>query len=588
MANILTSTNERMFQIKTWLGLNESPDGDTGLKMGEASVMRNWRITREGHLQIRPGYALRHTLGTGPVRCLWEGYVAGTHVLLAACDGHLWRVEGSSPIDCGTLADGPTSIFGFAKKAYILTGSEYYSWDGETLETVEGYIPIITTATPPEGGGTLLEGINKLNGKRRQRYSPDGTSTKFTLAERNITSVISVEGTDITWTADTAAGTVTFASAPAKGVNSITITYDKGTNDRAAVTAMRFAELYNGTTDNRVFLYGDNTNQTIYSDLDYDGNPSAEYFPDTNVLAAGTANTPITGMIRHFSRLIVFKLDGAFSVQSTTLTLADESTIGAFYMTPVQRDVGNTPMGQVRLVENNPRSLHGGAVYDWKATSSYITADERTIKRISQRIEATLESFDLADCITFDDSLDQEYYILHGDEALVHNYENDTWYYYDNFPAACMERFDENLYFGTADGKIMHLSRLYRNDNGVEIDARWESGAMDFEMDWKRKYSSNIWVSIEPESHARVLMTMKSNRKSDYTVRTVSSGLSTFSNVDFNHFSFGTNREPQVRRARIKVKKFTFSTLIFTSNSKSATATILGVDFQIRYTGNVK
>ena len=55
MAAITGSANEKIFQIRAWGGLNENPDGDTKLKMGEAAVMRNFRITRDGNLQRRPG-----------------------------------------------------------------------------------------------------------------------------------------------------------------------------------------------------------------------------------------------------------------------------------------------------------------------------------------------------------------------------------------------------------------------------------------------------------------------------------------------------------------------------------------------------
>ena len=111
---------------------------------------------------------------------------------------------------------------------------------------------------------------------------------------------------------------------------------------------------------------------------------------------------------------------------------------------------------------------------------------------------------------------------------------------------------------------------------------------MDFGMDWRRKYSANIWVSVEPESQSRVTVTAQSNRKSDYVRKIVSYNLTTLSNTDFNHWSFRTNRKPQVRRVRLKVKKFTFYKLIFSSMSAAATATILGVDFRVRNTGNVK
>lgn len=55
MATISTATNEKVFSINKWGGLNEHPDGDTRLKLGEASTMVNWKITRDGNLKRRPG-----------------------------------------------------------------------------------------------------------------------------------------------------------------------------------------------------------------------------------------------------------------------------------------------------------------------------------------------------------------------------------------------------------------------------------------------------------------------------------------------------------------------------------------------------
>ena len=55
MAHISTNTSISVLKIKEFLGLNENPDGDTHIKTGELSEMRNFRITRDKHLQIRPG-----------------------------------------------------------------------------------------------------------------------------------------------------------------------------------------------------------------------------------------------------------------------------------------------------------------------------------------------------------------------------------------------------------------------------------------------------------------------------------------------------------------------------------------------------
>lgn len=256
----------------------------------------------------------------------------------------------------------------------------------------------------------------------------------------------------------------------------------------------------------------------------------------------------------------------------------------AFYATPLNRAIGCAAPGQARLVQNCPRTLFGRSVYAW-ALASGAARDERNAKRISDRVENTLAGFDLAACTAFDDEQRQEYYVICGDRAVIHNYGNDTWYYYDHFPARCVAAVDGELYFGTEDGTLMHVSRQYRNDALAPIDAYWESGSMDFDRDWRRKYSTEIWLSIKPESQGRVTVTAQSDRKSEYVRKEAAAGLSTFTNVSFAHWSFRTNRKPKVQRVRLKVRKFTFYKLILSSCSASAAATVLAADFRVRYAG---
>ena len=591
MANIVSTSETKIFQIKSWLGLNESPDGDTHMKLGEAAEMRNFRITAENHLQIRPGYGPICTLAEGsPIKGMWSGYVKGVFHVVAACGGHLWDIDvsGKTATDKGEIDDSATFFFGFSENLYILTGAEYYAWDGEGMAAVvEGYIPIVTTAAPPQGGGTLLESINLLTGKKRAEYSPDGEATVFQLPENNLDQIISVEGTDISYTSDLVKGTVTFESAPPKGINTITFTWKKGDGDRKDVTGMRYAELYNGESDSRVFLYGNGTNKTIYSGLDEFGKATAEYFPQLNTISVDAENTPITAMIRHYDRLLIFKPDSAYSCSYSSITLDGGLTTAAFYVSSLNRSIGNEAPGQARLVSNNARTVFGRSVYTWSLASNSVR-DERNAKIISDKVASLLAQFDISKSICFDDEWNQEYYIFYNGNAVVHNYQNDAWYYYTNMPVEAVVSVRDSLYFGTPDGRIMEFSRKYRNDDLKDIDAYWESGSMDFDMDWRRKYSSNIWVSIKPESQAMVYATAESNIKSDYPDKLITAGLATFLNMDFNHWSFGTNRKPQLIRAKLKVKKATYYKLIFYSVSASATATILSADIQVRYTGNVK
>ena len=383
MASITAGTNNSILQINAFLGLNENPDGDTTLQPGEFAEMRNFRITQDRHLQIRPGTktvldlsaALAATApGAGTpaaMRGVWRGKVGAAEHILAAYGGQIWDLdpETGTAISRGSAADGETHFFGFSGKVYLLTGSEYMVWDGDEdtgFAAVEGYVPLIQTATTPAGAGTLLEQVNRLTGKRRVQFSPDGTAKVFQLPEQDIDRVDGVRllGTALSdYTVDAAAGQVTLASVPDNGVNTLEITYTKGEGSRDEVTAMRFSELYNGATDARVFLYGDGTNKTIYSGICYDtGLASAEYFPAMGELTVGEANTPITALVRHYHRLMAFKRNSAWLVQYGTMTLDTQAVTAAFYVQPVNRQIGNDAPGQVKLLENDPLTLDAGSI----------------------------------------------------------------------------------------------------------------------------------------------------------------------------------------------------------------------------------
>ena len=81
------------------------------------------------------------------------------------------------------------------------------------------------------------------------------------------------------------------------------------------------------------------------------------------------------------------------------------------------------------LVKNNPFTIFGRSVYEWKL-SSFAPKDERNAKPISSRVNQTLARMDLANAICYDDEFHTEYYIVEGDTAVVHNYSSDSWYIY--------------------------------------------------------------------------------------------------------------------------------------------------------------
>ena len=522
------------------------------------------------------------------VRGLWSGFVAGQEVLCAACNGYLWQLSRDddgvwSKTACGTIdTESDVHMFGFSGNLYLLNGSEYRVWNGTALTDVGGYRPLVAVSVPPEGGGTTLEQVNKLTGARRVRVSPDGSATVFHLPEQNLESVdyvryvatgAAVSDYDVSLTA----GTVTITPALAEGTNSVEIGYSVAEDTADEIRAMRYAELYNGSQDTRVFVYGDGTNRCFYTGIDYDGLPRADYFPDLNVAHVGDENTPITAMIRHYDRLLCFKLDSAWAIGYSSITLADGTVTAGFYVSPINRSVGNCAPGQAVLVENRPRTLDGRSVVEWKSTSSSgnINGDERNAERVSQRVDETIRTFDLETAKTFYDKYAHEYYVIGADgTALVNGIDADAWYVYTNFAAKCLINYLDELYFGTADGYLRHFSTQYFSDEGAAIDAYWESGSMPFAADFQRKYSAMLWVGIRPDNNGYLEVSAKTDRKTDFAV--------------YNFETTDAAQVPEMNRIKLKAKKFTYYNLILANNSADTTATVVSVDIRVRGTGYVR
>lgn len=591
MARITAAADERIVGIHRWLGLNQTGEGATQLKNGEAAEMTNFRVTADGLLKKRPGRRTIVTLG-GRINGAWHGYVNGAEHTVVAAGSKLYDVDAAQKtyMEIGAAADTHTEFFGFSEKLYILNGQDYKVWDGTTLSTVAGYVPVVVIGCPPSGGGTELEGINRLSASRRIWFSPDGEATDFKLPEAAATLEhvkLRASGEELTGTLSQDGTVVSVAEAPARGTDTLEIRYAVDTDGRTGVGMMCFAELYNGTGDGRVFLYGDGTNRAIYSGIDYDGQPSAEYFPELNILDIGDENTPITAMIRHYSRLIAYKEDSTYSVTYGQVSLDDGRLAAAFYWSPVNKAVGNVAPGQVRLVDNNPFTLFGQSVYRWINSGGYsssLTIDERQARRVSDRVWRECASMLLKEAYCFDDNDRKEWYCVEGVRALVYNYGVDAWYLYDQFPIRHMVAFDGRLY--GADGeRWVEISDAYRSDYGEAIRAKWASGYMAFGADFRRKYSAMLWVGIEPAVNGDVDVTIETDRKIDFTKKAVAANRASFLYPNFAKWSFSTSRRPTIHRLKIKAKKFIYYRLILTNNSDASTCTVTAADVRVRFTG---
>lgn len=632
----------KMFNIPSFKGLHECSDGDTQIKMGEAARMDNFAVTHDGNLKLRPGLMryrdlpegsrlIAHYMGPiidevpylvlflevpepdedcgAPItnKAVFIRQKDGTDILsyqevkfTKYCPS---SVPSMNPIPCN-FAEGPGLLC-----LVNMTYPAHLSFINYTdfsfgVDVATPYEPIVITGASPSGGGTELENINLLTPERRIQYSSDGKALEYVLPEEahqvRYVYIDNEKQDHSAWAFDEKTHKVTFTTAPPKGVNNVEVHYrggDGGTIGSVMaparpVISQPFHAFYNGATDSRVFVYG-NGNKCFYSGVTAAGEATPLYFPAMNEIEVGMDSGDITSMARHYGKLMAYKANGAYSITYEPVTLEDGRVIAGFYLRTQHASIGNQAPGQATIVENAPRTVCNGRVYDWRVSASYYR-DERYARDVSQRVHRTMAAADLSKVVCFDDDEDQTWYCFLNDEAgtvVVHRYSLDVWFLYTSahfrgVRFAC--RFDGRVVVYSGSG-LLYMDEGVVEDMGEDqIPALWESGFMDFGSTYMRKSSSYIWVTMHPESASRMTVTAQTDKKGVYTEKYVGSNVLYWDRLDFRNFSFNMFPSPRPRRLKLKVKKFVFYKLIFRVDSPGARATVLGVDQQVQYSSFTK
>lgn len=578
-------------RIEKFLGLNKSKVGNTELKLGEASKCENFRVTQGYQLQKMEGYSkLFDALGLGKIQGQWEGVLAGEHIHLFNYAGTLYKRVNEENTIVGNLADDMTNFAYFQGKVYMADGESFKSYDGTTLCDVEGYVPLVAINAPPSGGGTNYEQINLLTGKKRMTFSPDGTNTKFVLPEQGLKSIyaILVNGVSTNATKDLVNGTVTFAEAPASGIGTVEIRWDKeNIENRKSIIKNRFFFVFGGDSDTRLFLYGNP--ETKYREY-FSGVaviPTAEYFPANNYKDVGSKEFAITGMERQYDRMLIHTEDDTYYGTISQEYDALGNLITDFPIYPLNSERGNIAKGQTAVLLNNPVSLCSDGIYEWVASN---VRDERNVRKISERVDLDLEELDLKEAVTVDWEEKNEFWISipSQEKCWIYNYGNDTWYVRINVKAYNFIVIDGELHFGS-DGTIYKFDKRLNLDKEHEvIDAVYTTGFYGFEAEWLKKNIRRIWVSLKPESKAFLSLSFATDRKAETFIGNIIYNMFDFGRMRFGAMSFKTSLTVKPFRLKLRAKKFAFFRLTLRSNDRVAKATVLSIDLKTTEGGEIK
>lgn len=363
-----------------------------------------------------------------------------------------------------------------------------------TFSTAEPKIPtVLISRNPSTGGGVAYETINLLTPYRTEQFAdPAGTAKNFLLGSSGQAYLGKLEylDSDGTWKTDNTA-TITQSNNrywcsittahpfyASTGADNIRVTYYASEAIAAQKRIPRctnYAFYSHGGLD-QIFVTG-NPNYPNYIWYSNYGDPT--YFPDLNYIIAGSAGTKCKGFLNVDDNLAVIKEtsdqdSSVFFISETSITAktvstntsnGSESETTEEYAYKIKR--ASTKIGAVSnrcfgTLQDEPLYLSENGVQGLVSMNS---TTEKVVRNRSKHVdrkllaEPNLENAISCVCNGY-------YYIFINDHVYIldsrhassdkrgnTNYAYEA-YYWENVPAKCVCVANENIYFGTEDGKL--------------------------------------------------------------------------------------------------------------------------------------
>ena len=488
----------------------------------------------------------------------------------------------------GTANNARSRSWQFGDSLCILDGKALLMWDGAAVKPAAqaAYVPTLTIARPPAGGGVAYEDLNLLQPKFTELFAGtaeatayhlsfgglDSTAVTVQLLQGNGSWVTRTEG--VHFTVDRTAGIVTFTTAPGAspvtGEDNVRITAARtvaGYADR--IGKCRIGALFgvNGAAD-RLFVAGN----PDYVNYDwYCGQNDPTYWPDTGYSVLGTPRSAIVGYSVVNERLAAHK-DDREDGRNVIIRQGDlkDSKPGFPIVNTLQGQGAVAPFSFAYLV-NEPLFLTKSGVY--AITAQDLTGEKYTQNRSFYLNGRLLEEPGLEEsfALVYKDMywlvLNGQAYILDGlqpvqtDPAAPYATRQYAGFHRTNLPARVLWERDGALWFGTGDGRVCRFATdpealTSYNDDGEAIACHWDTPDLSGKRFHRNKTFRRVMVRLSSAVSTGLTLWMQDRgvwRKlgSDHT----SARYFTWDQLDWSRFSWSGDQTPRLLTARVWLRR---------------------------------
>lgn len=507
-----------------------------------------------------------------------------------------WLDDNSLELLYEGAADNVSTSMQLNSKLWIFDGKKMLGFglfdDEYALKPAEDFAYVPTTHIAMEPGvkdsGVSYEEVNLLTSQRKNTFyvASDMSEKYFYLDEVDIDEtdvvvrqmvaeddyVTLVENSD--YTVYHTSGYVKFSSypdsSPITGVDNIEITFSK--------TVAGNADKINGTTivttygvegmNNRLFVTG-NAN---YPNMDFFSSISdPTYFGEYDYASIGGEASPIMGYSRlGDGSLAIHKADDSSDslIYYRTGSLVDDEAV--FSLQEGAGGIGIVASRAIATLINDPLILSTQGVYAVVPVTNSVTNERYAVERsyfINPRLTEE-ENLENAVAVVYNNryylAINGNVYVADSRQVTteVNSYSDSyqyEWYFFNNIPATSWFKYDGDLYFGTADGRICRFFQddeadAYKDD-GENILCYWKTPILNLGYFTHYKTLKNAYAVPSPYVHSEINI--------DYILNSIPAkvkdstlNIFDFDEIDFSDFSFETDTNPRIISTNTKAKKF--------------------------------
>ena len=147
-------------------------------------------------LNVWKDYKETDSIRTRPEMELFQGFTEPIYsisffndMMMVHSGTKLYKVVNKTKTEIfSNLREAASDSFVYENLWYFKDGKHYLQYDGTTIKAVEGYVPTISIARKPSGGGKDYEDANYLTPRRINTFLADGVSKDYLLSHLKIDS----------------------------------------------------------------------------------------------------------------------------------------------------------------------------------------------------------------------------------------------------------------------------------------------------------------------------------------------------------------------------------------------------------------